>query len=127
MGGVSRKSDRETWERSVATRRLILDRTTAKPYIMDNAKFQWDDVKAATNLADHGVTFEWAREVFADPFALDWLDASEDYGEDRYAIIGMARRRLLFVAYTRRGDAVRIISARGAEPIERRQYHEDRT
>ena len=32
--------------------------------------------------------------------------------------------RLLFVAYTMRGDVIRIISARGAEPYERRQYHE---
>ena len=73
----------------------------------------------------HGVTFEAAREVFADPFALEWLDARENYGEDRYAIIGMAGRRLLFVAYTMRGEAIRIISARGAEPYERRRYHEE--
>jgi uncharacterized protein len=55
--------------------------------------------------------------VFADPFALEWLDARENYGEDRYAAIGMAGRRLLFVAYTMRGEAIRIISARGAEPL----------
>ena len=65
-----------------------------------------------------------AREVFNDPFALDWLDESEDYGEDRYAVIGMSEGRLLFVAYTVRGELTRIISARGAEPFERRQYHE---
>ena len=92
---------------------------------MDDGKFQWDDAKAATNVAAHGVTFEASRNVFKDPFALDWLDESEDYGEDRYAIIGMVERRLLFVAYTMRGEAIRIISARLTEPHERRRYHEE--
>ena len=66
-----------------------------------------------------------ARLVFQDPFAIDWLDESEDYGEDRYAIVGMAQGRLLFVAFTMRGPRTRFISARGAEPYERLQYHED--
>ena len=68
---------------------------------------------------------EKAKDVFKDPFAIEWLDDREDYGEDRYVIIGMANNRLLFVAYTMRGEAIRIISARGAEPHERRQYHKD--
>lgn len=91
---------------------------------MNDGKFMWDDAKAASNSADHGVTFEAAREAFADPFALDWLDESEDYGEDRYALIGMAEGRLPYVAYTMRGEAIRIISARLAEPQDRRRYHE---
>lgn len=92
---------------------------------MNDGKFQWDDAKAASNIVDHGVTFEAARGVFKDPFALDWLDERENYGEDRYAIIGMSEKQLLYVAYTMRGDSIRIISARGAEPYERRQYHEE--
>ncbi len=92
---------------------------------MDDDLFQWDDTKAATNYADHGVRFEVARLVFKDPFAIDWLDEREDYGEDRYVIIGMVGPNVLYVAYTMRGDAIRIISARGAEPYEYRQYHED--
>ena len=32
--------------------------------------------------------------------------------------------RMLFVTYTMRGDVIRIISARGAEPHEKRRYHE---
>lgn len=92
---------------------------------MKDDEFEWDDPKAAANYADHGVTFDMARLVFQDPFAIDWLDESEDYGEDRYAIIGMAEGRLLYVAFTMRGPRTRIISARGAEPYERRQYQED--
>ena len=92
---------------------------------MDDGRFHWHDAKAASNFARHGVTFEAAREVFKDPFALDWLDESEDYGEDRFAVIGMSQRRLLFVAYTMRGDSTRIVSARLAEPFERKRYHEE--
>jgi len=92
---------------------------------VNDGKFQWDDHKAASNIVDHGVTFDAARDVFKDPFALDWLDESEDYGEDRYVIIGMAEGRLLYVAYTLRGTAIRIISARLAEPRDRRRYHEE--
>ena len=92
---------------------------------MDDGTFQWDDVKASTNFTAHRVTFEAARLVFKDPFALDWLDESEAYGEDRYAIIGMAEHRLLYVAYTLRGEAIRVISARLAEPFERRRYTDD--
>jgi uncharacterized DUF497 family protein len=88
-------------------------------------KFEWDEIKAAKNYAMHGVSFETARAVFKDPFALEWLDKREAYGEDRFVIIGMAEGRILYVAYTMRGDVVRIISARGAEPYERRRYHEE--
>jgi uncharacterized DUF497 family protein len=91
---------------------------------MNEPEFEWDAVKAAQNEANHGVTFEMARDVFQDPFAIEWLDDREDYGEDRYVIIGMVSNHLLFVAYTLRGEAIRIISARGAEPHERRQYDE---
>jgi len=92
---------------------------------MNDGKFQWDDAKARSNFVDHGVTFDAARGVFKDPFAVDWLDESEDYGEDRYAILGMAERRLLYVAYTIRGEVIRLISARLAEPRDRRRYHEE--
>ncbi len=91
---------------------------------MNDGKFQWDERKAASNIVEHGVTFDAARDVFKDPFAVEQLDDRENYGEDRFTIIGMARGRLLFVAYTMRGETIRIISARGAEPLEQREYHE---
>jgi uncharacterized DUF497 family protein len=53
------------------------------------------------------------------------LDDREHYGEDRYSIIGMVDRRILYVAYTLRNGTIRIISARGAEPHEKRRCHED--
>jgi uncharacterized DUF497 family protein len=48
-----------------------------------------------------------------------------DYGEDRYILLGMVGDRLLVVVHTVRGDTVRIISAREAEPHERRRYYEE--
>jgi uncharacterized DUF497 family protein len=92
---------------------------------MTDDEFEWDDVKAASNYADHRITFETAKAVFQDPFAVERMDEREDYGEDRYAIIGMAFDRLLYVAFTYRGERIRIISARGAEPHEHRRYHEN--
>ncbi|HLJ71701.1 MAG TPA: BrnT family toxin [Roseiarcus sp.] len=59
---------------------------------MEDGAFQWDDAKAAENYAKHGVTFETARAVFKDPFALDWRDERRAYGEDRYVAIGISRR-----------------------------------
>jgi hypothetical protein len=92
---------------------------------MHDDAFAWDEGKAAKNYAAHGVSFEAARDVFKDPFAIEWLDDREPYGEDRFVIIGMVQGRLLYVAYTMRGDVIRIISARGAEPYEKRRYHEE--
>lgn len=92
---------------------------------MSDAAFEWDDIKAAENYSAHGVRFEAARDVFKDAFAVDWLDERAPYAEDRYAIIGMVENRLLYVAYTMRGEKIRIISARGAEPYEKRRYHEE--
>jgi uncharacterized protein len=92
---------------------------------MNDDDFEWDDAKAAQNYADHGVSFDVAKRVFQDPFAIERLDDRRDYGEDRYMITGMVDGRVLCVVYTLRNGAIRIISARGAEPHERRRYHED--
>jgi uncharacterized DUF497 family protein len=92
---------------------------------MDDGDFQWDDAKAASNYAKHQVTFAAACDIFKDPFALEWEDESQDEGEQRYAILGMVEGRVMFVAYTMRGDTIRIISARLAEPFERRKYHDE--
>jgi uncharacterized DUF497 family protein len=71
---------------------------------MNGNGFEWDDAKAAANYSKHGVTFEAARDVFKDPFALDWVDDGQDEGEQRFATLGMVEGRLLFVAYTMRGE-----------------------
>jgi uncharacterized protein len=92
---------------------------------MQDDAFEWDDVKAAQNERDHGVTFEMALDAFRDVFALEWFDDGQEALEQRYCMLGSAEGRLLFVSYTLRNDNIRIISARKAEPHERRRYHEE--
>ncbi len=92
---------------------------------MQDESFEWDDDKAARNWRDHAVTFEMARDAFKDPFAIEWVDAGQDRSEDRFAMIAMVESRLLFVAFTTRTERIRIITARKAEPYERRKYHDE--
>jgi hypothetical protein len=91
-------------------------------------RFEWDPRKARENRAKHLVDFIDAQRVFDDPFAIDWLDERENYGEVRFAALGMVDGRILFVAFTMPDeDTVRIISARRAAPHEKRRYHEGQT
>ena len=46
---------------------------------MPEDNFEWDDRKSASNFAKHGVTFEMAREVFKDAFAIENYDDRENY------------------------------------------------
>jgi uncharacterized DUF497 family protein len=88
-------------------------------------KFEWDSEKAETNLAKHGVSFEEATVVFADPLGRIVNDPRHSIGEERYVLLGVSRKRkLLAVMYVGRGDVVRLISARIATGQERRDYEE---
>ncbi len=92
-------------------------------------RFEWDPAKAAINLRKHGVSFETAMRVFSDPFALAEQDRIEG-GEQRWRTIGVVEGWLfVLVAHTVREDnefeVIRIISARRAEPKERRRYEQE--
>ena len=63
-----------------------------------------------------------AATAFSDPFAVEWLDKRQDYGEERSVLLGMTGGQLLYVAYTERGDNIRIISARRATRHEQDIY-----
>jgi uncharacterized protein len=84
--------------------------------------FQWDEAKAAENYAKHGVSFETAIKVFRDPFAIERLDDREDYGEERFILIGTAEEAVVTVVYTERNGRFRIISARRATRHEQDDY-----
>ena len=60
------------------------------------------------------MTFEQAAAALSDKFAVEWIDEREDYGEERSVLLGMTGGHLLYVAYTERGDTIRITSARRA-------------
>lgn len=87
-----------------------------------NLRFEWNRAKAKDNCAKHGVSFELAEKVFKDPFAVEFLDDRQDYGEQRFVIIGMVSGYLLYVAYTEGNDVIRIISARRATKHEQETY-----
>ncbi len=89
--------------------------------INDDA-FEWDETKAAANYASHGVSFETAREVFKDPFAIERLDDRESYGEERFILIGMAEGAVLTIVHTERAGRFRLISARRATKHEQDDY-----
>jgi uncharacterized DUF497 family protein len=84
--------------------------------------FEWDDAKATENLRKHRVSFAQAAAVFLDPFAVEWVDAREAYGEERLILLGMSAAQLLSVVYTERADRIRIISARRATRYEQAYY-----
>jgi uncharacterized DUF497 family protein len=85
--------------------------------------FEWHEAKAEANLRLHGVSFDLAKTVFKDTCAIEWLDDREDYGEQRFVILGMAEDGvLLFVAYTERAETIRIISARRVTQYEQDEY-----
>jgi uncharacterized DUF497 family protein len=89
-------------------------------------KFEWDAKKATDNVRKHGISFEDAIEVFDDPLAIRLKDRIVR-GEQRWHLIGMAGDYfLLLIVHTIHEsddtEVVRIISARGLTPKERRLY-----
>lgn len=88
--------------------------------------FEWDPAKAEGNLKKHGVAFEDAVRVFADPSHISEVERIEG-GEHRWQTIGAVDGiRLLLVVHAWRDEdgieIIRIISARKAERHERRRY-----
>ena len=76
-------------------------------------RFEWDEEKAARNLAKHNISFEEAATVFGDPLSDTFDDPDHSVEEQRFLIIGTSQQgRILIVAHTDDGEVVRIISAR---------------
>jgi hypothetical protein len=89
--------------------------------------FEWDETKAKSNLAKHGVSFEEASTVFGDPLSLTIPDPAHSQAEDRSIVLGRShQRKLLVVVHTERGDDLRIIGARRASRRERTNYEESK-
>lgn len=87
--------------------------------------FEWDQRKNLQNRRKHGVSFEEAETVFVDDDALFMADPDHSEREERFVLLGLsATPRVLVVChcYRRKGDVIRIISARKANRTERNQY-----
>ena len=92
-------------------------------------RFVWDLDKAKINKQKHGVTFEEARTAFGDIHSQIYDDEEHSDSEERFILIGYSEQtRLLMVCHCyRNGDNItRIISARKANPQERRKYENER-
>jgi uncharacterized DUF497 family protein len=87
--------------------------------------FEWDDAKAASNAAKHGVRFEVAANIFLDPGLADFDASRVGDGEERRKAVGMIQGRLFTIVYVLRGSVRRLISARPSNAAEKRR-HADR-
>ena len=88
-------------------------------------KFEWDAPKAQANLKKHQVSFEEAKSVFYDEFAVQFFDEAHSADEDRFLMLGMSSgAKLLIVCHCERehGEIIRIISARKATQRESAIY-----
>jgi hypothetical protein len=90
-------------------------------------RFEWDEEKNLSNQRKHGVSFEQAVLVFADPLVVSTRDREVD-GEERWQTFGRVEGiLLLLVAHTvtteeSGQEVIRMISARAAIGKDRRRY-----
>lgn len=88
-------------------------------------EFEWDEAKAEENVKKHGVSFDEAKTVFNDRFAMTISDPDHSVDEYRFVDIGLSTSgRMLVVWYTEHKEVIRIIGAREATRFERRTYEQ---
>jgi uncharacterized protein len=88
-------------------------------------KFEWDTTKAASNQKKHGISFDEAKSVFYDEFAVQFYDDPHSGTEHRFLMLGFScESRMLLVCHCEResGNTIRIISARKATKNECKHY-----
>ncbi|CAN5424188.1 BrnT family toxin [soil metagenome] len=85
-------------------------------------RYEWDEEKRASNLARHKLDFKKAEVVFQGR-TITFEDDRQDYGEDRYATLGRLGKAVVFIVWTDRKTARRIISMRKCDVEEREIYH----
>jgi len=96
---------------------------------MERLEFKWDIKKDKTNTKKHGVSFEEAKTVFYDEYAISFFDPEHSDDEDRFLLLGMSfKLKTLVICHCFRQEEkiVRIISARKADKDEEQVYWRDR-
>lgn len=87
-------------------------------------QFEWDDAKNLENIRKHQIDFTDVSEMFDSPMLIE-EDERFDYGEERWLGIGFLGNGVAVVVWTeRRGNVIRIISARKANRYERKRFEE---
>lgn len=84
-------------------------------------KITFDPSKRAVTLADRGLDFNDAAEVFLGD-TLDFPDDRRDYGELRMITVGHLRNRMVVIVWTPRGSARHVISMRKANVREKARF-----
>ncbi len=88
-------------------------------------KFEWDTSKATSNKRKHDVSFEEAKSVFYDDFAIQFFDNENSVLENRFLLLGHSNQsRILLICHCEQeaSNLIRIISARQATAKERKLY-----
>ncbi|MDX2157214.1 MAG: BrnT family toxin [Hyphomicrobiaceae bacterium] len=68
-------------------------------------RFDWDETKNTRNHRKHGVWFEEAQTIWADPRATEFFDPDHLEDEDRFLRVGYSTKdRLLLVVFCERCD-----------------------
>jgi len=89
-------------------------------------RFEWDEVKAASNIRKHGGSFEEALTVVGDPYSLTIYDERHSEKENRFMDMGLSTSgRVLAIVYVEQQTCIRIISCRKATRKEQ-MYYESR-
>ena len=79
-------------------------------------EFEYDPVKNQTNKNKHGIDFIEAQLLWEDP---DFIEIPAKTGDEpRFLIIGRVQDKHWSAVITRRGERIRIISARRARQEE---------
>jgi uncharacterized DUF497 family protein len=91
-------------------------------------RFEWDEAKNRANKTKHGLSFEQAMHVFADPLHVLVPDRIVE-GEVRWQAFGLIAQGVVMAVHTSRDqgaeEVIRIISARRATNHERRRYENE--
>ena len=127
MVGFRPATDCDTCNRQIDSDRVV-DSSAALFYNINVEdfvlKFEWDEEKNRINQEIHKISFETARHVFDDQYYIEMYDFEHSTAdEDRFIIIGKVGA-VLFVVYTERKDAIRLISARLATRDEEALYYD---
>ena len=96
---------------------------------MKQLEFEWDEKKDDINTKKHGVSFEEARSVFFDEYAIQYFDPEHSESEERFILLGTSfKLKALVVCHCFRKEEtiVRIISARKANKDEEHVYWSER-
>ncbi len=95
--------------------------TIVNPAVYTGRVFEWDERKSDVNSVKHRIPFSAVRVCFEGPL-LARRDVRFHYGEERWTALGLLDGVPIVLIYTKRGERIRIISARKANRNERSRF-----